>query len=62
MIPSLIATLWRRIFGGPAALLRPGTPAPDFAVADHTGVVRRLADYRGRRVVLWFYPKASTPG
>jgi len=43
-------------------MLEPGSPAPDFAVKDHTGQVRRLSDYRGKNVVLWFYPKADTPG
>jgi peroxiredoxin Q/BCP len=40
----------------------PGTPAPDFALADETGTVRRLADFRGQTVVLYFYPKDDTPG
>lgn len=42
--------------------LSPGDEAPDFALADHTGALTRLSDLRGRRVVLWFYPKARTPG
>jgi peroxiredoxin Q/BCP len=42
--------------------LAPGDDAPDFSLPDHTGVVRNLADYRGHTVVLWFYPKARTPG
>ena len=43
-------------------MLHVGDPAPDFAVPDHNGTMRRLADYKGRSVVLWFYPKADTPG
>jgi peroxiredoxin Q/BCP len=43
-------------------MLEPGSAAPDFEVQDHTGTTRRLADYRGRTVVLWFYPRADTPG
>lgn len=43
-------------------MLKVGDLAPDFAVLDHAGTTRRLADYRGRSVVLWFYPKADTPG
>jgi peroxiredoxin Q/BCP len=43
-------------------MLEPGSAAPDFEVQDHTGTTRRLADYRGRAVVLWFYPRADTPG
>ena len=39
-----------------------GTPAPDFALQDETGAVRRLSDLRGRSVLLYFYPKDDTPG
>jgi len=39
-----------------------GDEAPDFELPDHTGAIRKLSDYRGRNVVLWFYPAASTPG
>jgi peroxiredoxin Q/BCP len=42
--------------------LAPGDAAPDFALPDHTGSIRRLSEFRGRPVVLWFYPKARTPG
>jgi hypothetical protein len=37
-------------------------PAAPVKAKDHTGQTRSLADYRGKRVVLWFYPKASTGG
>ena len=43
-------------------MLEAGSPAPNFAVPAHTGATVRLADYRGKHVVLWFYPKADTPG
>jgi len=43
-------------------LLKAGTPAPDFEVKDHHGDTVRLSDFAGRRVLLWFYPKADTPG
>jgi peroxiredoxin Q/BCP len=36
--------------------------AEPFELPDQTGKVHRLSDYRGRHVVLFFYPKASTPG
>lgn len=39
-----------------------GVPAPDFSLPDETNSLRRLADYRGRPVVLYFYPKDDTPG
>lgn len=44
------------------ALLQVGSQAPDFHVKDHTGKDVKLSDYRGKIVVLWFYPKADTPG
>lgn len=37
-------------------------PAPDFNTHDADGVMRSLADYRGKWVVLYFYPKDDTPG
>jgi peroxiredoxin Q/BCP len=43
-------------------MLQAGDEAPDFEVRDHNGRMVRLSDYRGRNVVLWFYPKADTPG
>lgn len=43
-------------------LLKVGDPAPDFRLQDHTGRERTLGEFRGKRVILWFYPKADTPG
>ena len=39
-----------------------GEPAPPFAAADEQGTQHALAGYQGRRLLLWFYPKANTPG
>jgi thioredoxin-dependent peroxiredoxin len=39
-----------------------GIPAPDFELPDDTGTLRRLSDFRGQPVVLYFYPKDDTPG
>ena len=39
-----------------------GIPAPDFEMLDDTNVSRKLSDYRGKNVVLYFYPKDDTPG
>lgn len=39
-----------------------GDPAPTFEATDQQGNTVRLADYRGQRVVLYFYPKDDTPG
>lgn len=44
------------------AVLEIGQAAPDFTVLDHEGRSVRLRDLRGRKVLLWFYPKADTPG
>jgi peroxiredoxin Q/BCP len=43
-------------------MLKEGELAPGFEVKDHAGRSVRLSDYRGRNVVLWFYPRADTPG
>lgn len=42
--------------------LEPGDFAPDFVLPDADGAKVSLADYRGRKVVVYFYPAASTPG
>jgi peroxiredoxin Q/BCP len=42
--------------------LTPGDTAPDFTLPDADGKPVSLADYRGRRVVVYFYPAAGTPG
>lgn len=39
-----------------------GIPAPDFELLDDTNTLRKLSDYRGKNVVLYFYPKDDTPG
>lgn len=43
-------------------MLSVGSQAPDFSVYDHNGNKISLSDFRGKKVVLWFYPKADTPG
>ncbi|KSZ59849.1 peroxiredoxin [Rhodococcus pyridinivorans KG-16] len=42
--------------------LTPGDPAPDFTLPDADGNEVSLSDYRGRKVIVYFYPAASTPG
>jgi thioredoxin-dependent peroxiredoxin len=42
--------------------IHPGTEAPDFELPDQNGEPVRLSGFRGRKVVLYFYPKANTPG
>ena len=43
-------------------MIQPGRQAPDFELPDQDGNPVRLSDLRGRPVVLYFYPKAGTPG
>jgi len=43
-------------------MLKEGDVAPDFTVKDNTGADVKLSDFRGQRVVLYFYPKDDTPG
>ena len=42
--------------------LKPGDPAPPFALLDQRGNTVRLEDYRWRKVLVYFYPEADTPG
>lgn len=42
--------------------LQPGTPAPDFTLPDADGKKFSLGDYRGKNVIVYFYPQAATPG
>src|SRR6185369_3328645 len=51
----------RRADGG-RGLLAPPTRAPEFDAPDQDGRVHRLAEFRGRVVVLYFYPRDGTPG
>lgn len=43
-------------------MLEPGQPAPEFSLQDQDGATRALSEYRGEKVVLFFYPAAMTPG
>jgi peroxiredoxin Q/BCP len=45
-----------------AALLEPGTPFPEWALADHGGKTVSSKDLAGKTYLVWFYPKAQTPG
>jgi peroxiredoxin Q/BCP len=43
-------------------MIEPGQPAPDFELPNQDGEPVRLSDLRGKPIVLYFYPKADTPG
>ncbi len=43
-------------------MLEIGTAAPDFTLPDQNGVMHSLSDYRGQKVVLYFYPRDNTTG
>jgi len=43
-------------------LLNIGDKAPNFTIPDAKGNSVSLTDFKGKKVVLWFFPKASTPG
>lgn len=43
-------------------MLEAGTKAPAFSLPDQNGKIHTLEDYRGKKVILYFYPKDNTPG
>ena len=43
-------------------MLQTGTKAPEFTLPDQNGELHSLKDYRGKRVLLYFYPRDNTPG
>ena len=55
MHPLLLASL-------AAGALKVGDPAPAFVLTSHAGKAVSLEDYAGRKVLLWFYPRAGTGG
>ncbi len=42
--------------------LRVGSTAPDFQLRNQDGILHRLDDYKGKKLVVYFFPKAETPG
>lgn len=49
-------------YGEAVTTLAPGDLAPSFALPDQHGDTVRLEDYRGRKLLVYFYPEADTPG
>lgn len=56
----LLALVWMRT-GQASELSRPGQAAPDFRLMDQNGKLQDISDYRGKWLVLYFYPKDETP-
>jgi thioredoxin-dependent peroxiredoxin len=54
--------LWRSTASGKSSLPRPGDVLPSFELPDQFGVARSAAEFRGRWLVLYFYPRDDTPG
>jgi len=57
----LLTALWT-VVAAAAGVPAVGSPAPEFSLPDQAGRTVRLADFRGKWVVLYFYPKDDTPG
>jgi Peroxiredoxin len=43
-------------------MLEVGSKAPEFQLSDQDGNTVNITDFKGKKVLLWFFPKASTPG
>ena len=43
-------------------MLEIGSKAPEFQLSDQDGNIVNITDYKGKKVLLWFFPKASTSG
>ena len=54
--------LWRVAAATKRNLLSAGSEAPDFRLPDVSGRERSLAEFRGKWLVLYFFPRADTPG
>jgi thioredoxin-dependent peroxiredoxin len=62
VVVIVIMLIPRLISGSRTAMPAPGSMAPDFTLPSQEGTAVSLKDYRGRWVVLYFYPKDQTPG
>ncbi|PCJ53169.1 MAG: hypothetical protein COA70_09555 [Planctomycetota bacterium] len=58
----MILTFFRRLIHGHPSPLAEGLPCPKFSAVDTEGKSVSEQDLKGKRVVLWFYPVADTPG
>ncbi len=61
-LKGLAKLVTNRLFHKELPMRAVGDTAPDFSATDHEGRTLSLASLRGKYVVLWFFPKADTPG
>jgi peroxiredoxin Q/BCP len=61
-IKGIAKLIFNTVFRKELPMLDTGAEAPHFATSDHRGRPVSLSGLRGRYVVLWFFPKADTPG
>ena len=64
VVAAVVVAVAAALFFSAPAVAKPkeGEAAPSFSLRDQTGATRSLADYNGRWLVLYFYPKNDTPG
>lgn len=61
-LAMVVAGLWRGAAAQAAGMLEPGAALPTWELPDQRGAVVRSGDLAGKTYLLWFYPKAQTPG
>ena len=61
-LAAVALLLWRLSVFAKRNLPNPGDAAPDFRLPDASGMERSLAEFRGKWLVLYFFPRADTPG
>ena len=59
---ALLLLLWRIAFASAVRLPKVSEAAPDFSLPDQDGRMHGLGEFRGRSLVLYFFPRADTPG
>jgi peroxiredoxin Q/BCP len=61
-LKGIVKLVTQSLFGSGLPMRKVGEKAPEFSATDHTGAPISMSGFRGRYVVLWFFPKADTPG
>jgi peroxiredoxin Q/BCP len=59
---TALCLLFASVAPAKADMLKAGDPFPSWELADHTGAIVSSRDLSGKRYLIWFYPKAMTPG